>query len=55
MANVTFDYSAAKKFIREDEVCYMKKTAEAAREELLANVSYLEFNTFQNIYTATPG
>lgn len=36
MANVTFDYSAAKKFIREDEVCYMKKTAEAAREELLA-------------------
>lgn len=36
MANVTFDYSAAKKFIREDEIVHMKKTAEAAKAELLA-------------------
>lgn len=36
MANVTFDYSATKKFIRGDEVCYMKKAAEAARAELLS-------------------
>ena len=36
MANVTFDYSAAKKFIRDDEIKHMKKTAEAAKAELLA-------------------
>ncbi len=36
MANVTFDYSAAKKFIHEDEIAHMKKTAEAAKAELLA-------------------
>ena len=35
MSGVSFDYSAAKKFIREDELKYMKKTAEAAKEELL--------------------
>ena len=36
MSGVSFDYSAAKKFIREDELKYMKKTAEAAKEELLS-------------------
>lgn len=36
MAGVSFDYNAAKKFIREDEMNYMKKAAEAAKAELLA-------------------
>lgn len=36
MANVTFDYSAAKTFIREDEIKYMEKLAETAKTELLS-------------------
>ena len=35
MANVTFDYSAAKGFVREDELKYMEKLAETAKKELL--------------------
>lgn len=36
MANVSFDYSVAKQFIREDEINYIEKTAEAAKKELLS-------------------
>lgn len=36
MANVTFDYSAAKGFICEDELKYMEKLAETAKQELLS-------------------
>lgn len=35
MSNVSFDYSAAKKFIRDDEMKYMKREAEAAKALLL--------------------
>lgn len=35
MTNVSFDYSAAKKFIRDDEMKYMKREAEAAKALLL--------------------
>ena len=36
MAKVSFDYSAAAKFIRDDEVAYIKKSAESAKAELVA-------------------
>ncbi len=36
MANVKFDYSTANKFISSEEIQYMEKTAERAKQELLS-------------------
>ena len=35
MSNITFDFSVAKQFIRDDEINYIEKAAEAAKKELV--------------------